>query len=492
MVCRDGNHIRIKFLEIRNLPERKKEYHKDIENMKKTLITILAAVPALICAGACTDFLYEGEVDLTPKEEEEEEEFVYPTTYEFNHPCAYVTMDDINRAKAAVAAADETDPAYKCWLELCNSKYAVKGYTANPVEILVRGDPTGTGVSSQNVLNAGRDAAAAFELALRYQISGDTDYATTAVKILNDWAATCKKITSNDADFNLAAGFQGYQFANAAELLRDYDGWAEADQNAFRQWLIDVWYSINKGFIDSHGGTNVCNLHYWSNWELANLASILAIGIYTENPEMITYVYRQFREGEGSGALHNMIPYAPVSDPAGLSSTPIAQCMESGRDQGHATLVSAVCAELCQMAWNIGIDFWGMEDNLVLSMFEYTAMYNSNPYPTVEMPFTEYSYCTGCECRNQTHGAIHTAVSSDGRGTIRPCWDLIYSHYKSAGLSDKQLHYTKQFAEQLRYTDGELTGDCGAGDSRYNNKDGAETTANFDQIGWGTLLFYQD
>ena len=32
--------------------------------MKKTLITILAAVPALICAGACTDFLYEGEVDL--------------------------------------------------------------------------------------------------------------------------------------------------------------------------------------------------------------------------------------------------------------------------------------------------------------------------------------------------------------------------------------------------------------------------------------------
>ena len=207
---------------------------------------------------------------------------------------------------------------------------------------------------------------------------------------------------------------------------------------------------------------------------------------------MITYVYQQFREGEGSGALHNMIPYAPVSDPAGLSSTPIAQCMESGRDQGHATLVSAVCAELCQMAWNIGIDFWGMEDNLVLSMFEYTAMYNSNPYPTVEMPFTEYSYCTGCECRNQTHGAIHMAVSSDGRGTIRPCWDLIYSHYKSKGLSDKQLHYTKQFAEQLRYTDGELTGDCGAGDSRYNNKDGAETTANFDQIGWGTLLFYQD
>ena len=71
--------------------------------MKKTLITILAAVPALLCAGACTDFLYEGKVDLTPKEEEEEE-FVYPTTYEFNHPCAFVSQTEIDRVKAAVEA----------------------------------------------------------------------------------------------------------------------------------------------------------------------------------------------------------------------------------------------------------------------------------------------------------------------------------------------------------------------------------------------------
>lgn len=455
--------------------------------MKKTLITILAAVPALICAGACTDFLYEGEVDLTPKEEEEE--FVYPTTYEFNHPCAFVSKTEIDRVKKAVETADANDPVYVSWQQLCSNQFAQKTYVASPVETLVRGDATNTGVSGENYINACRDAAAAFQLGLRYQIDGDTDCANAAVKILNDWAATCKKITANDANFNLLAGFQGYQFANAAELLRDYDGWAEADQNAFRQWLIDVWYSINKGFIDSHGGTNVCNLHYWSNWELANLASILAIGIYTEDPEMITYVYRQFREGEGSGALHNMIPYADrrADDPAGLTSTPIAQCMESGRDQGHATLVTSMCAELCQMAWNVGIDFFGMEDNLVLSMFEYTAMYNSKPYTTVEMPFETYEYCPeGCGCSGN-HGAVHESVSDDGRGTERPCWDLIYNHYKSQGLSDSQLYYTKQFAEQLRYTDGTLTGDGGAGDSRYGSNSSA-----FDQIGWGTLLFYQE
>lgn len=447
-------------------------------------MTILAAVPAFLCAGACTDFLYEGEIDLTPNEEDEE--FVYPTTYEFNHPCAFVSQTEIDRVKAAIEAADENDPVYVSWNQLCGSPYAQTTHKASPVETLVRGDDYGTG-TDENYINACRDAAAAFQLGLRYRISGDTDCAAAAVGILNSWADVCKRITANDANFNLVAGFQGYQFANAAELLRDYDGWNETDQSDFKNWLLTVWYPVNKEFMDTHGGSNVCNLHYWSNWELANMASIMAIGIYTEDPEMITYVYRQFREGEGSGALHNMIPYEPVEDPAGLTSTPIAQCMESGRDQGHATLVSSMCAELCQMAWNVGIDFYGMEDNLVLSMFEYTAMYNSTPYTIVEMPFTQYEYCpSGCGCSGN-HGAVHTAISSDGRGTIRPCWDLIYNHYKAEGLSDTQLYYSKQFADQLRYTGGTLTGDGGAGDSRYGSNSSA-----FDQIGWGTLLFYQE
>ena len=44
----------------------------------------------------------------------------------------------------------------------------------------------------------------------------------------------------------------------------------------------------------------------------------------------------------------------------------------------------------------------------------------------------------------------------------------------------------KLFADQLRYTNGVLTGDGGSGDSRYGN-----TSAAFDQIGWGTMMFYR-
>ncbi len=441
-------------------------------------------IPALLSAGACEDLLKEGTVDLTV----EEEEFEYPTSYTFSHPCGLVSSSDISRIKEHVAAADPTDPVYACWLQLCGNVYAQTTYTASPVATLVRGDATGTGVDSENYILADRDAAAAFQLAVRYQVSGDTAYADAAVAVLDAWASTCTQITANDNNQYLLAGFQGYQFASAAELLRDYEGWTA--QATFKQWLLDVWYAKNYWFIENHGGSGVCNLHYWSNWELANLASILAIGIYTEDIDMVNFVYKNFREGEGSGCINNMIPYDPVDDPYG-NSTAIAQNMESGRDQGHATLVVSMCAEMCQMAYNIGLDFWGMEDNKVLAMCEYTAMYNAMPdgtYLCTTIPFTTYEYCPdGCGCSG-SHGATHTEVSSDSRGTIRPSWELVYMHYsKVKNLDAADYYYSKLFAEQLRYTNGVLTGDCGAGDTRYGSNSSA-----YDQIGWGTLLYYQD
>ncbi|HIY13642.1 MAG TPA: alginate lyase family protein [Candidatus Alistipes cottocaccae] len=466
--------------------------------MKKIVLTLIATIPALMSAVSCTDYLEPGEIDLTI----ETPPFEYPETYTFTHPCALVTESDLNRIRTSIETASTTDPVYVSWQQLCANRLAQSTYQANPVETLVRGDATGTGVDKENYTEtADPDAAAAFQLALRYRISGDTSYADAAVKVLNDWADVCKRITANDNNQYLLAGFQGYQFANAAELLRDYSGWAAADQADFKQWLLNVWYAKNKWFIENHGGSGVCNLHYWSNWELANLASILAIGIYTENIEMINLVYRNFREGEGSGCINNMIPYDPVPDQAdgtneAIPGNMVAQNMESGRDQGHATLVVAVCAELCQMAENIGLDFWGMEDNKILAMCEYTAKYNCRPegsFICTTMPFTTYEYCPeGCGCSDHSHGKTHTQVSpgeqgNENRGTIRPCWDLVYAHYaKVEGLGENRVHYSKLFAEQLRYTNGTLTGDGGAGDDRYGSNSSA-----FDQIGWGTLLFYR-
>lgn len=405
------------------------------------------------------------------------------------HPCALVTESDISRVKAAVSKASASDPVYAAYLKFCGNKYAQASYTASPVATLVRGDVTGTGVASENYMNAARDAAAAFQLALRWKISGETKYADASVAILDAWASTCTGITANDNNQYLAAGFQGYTFANAAELMRDYPGWNASDQDDFKLWLRNVWLTKNEWFIDTHGGDKTCNLHYWSNWELANLASMLAIGIYLDDESLVAKVRNNFLNGEGSGAVGNMIPYSPFADPQGHGM--LAQNMESGRDQGHATLVISMCAELCQMAWNIGMDFWGQADNKVLAMSQYTAKYNVKPdgaYICDEMPFTPYSYCpSDCGCSNHSHGAEHAVISDSGRGKERPGWDLIYSHYKhEKQVSADEVYYVKLFADQLRYTYGVLTGDGGSGDSRYGT-----TSAAFDQIGWGTMLFYR-
>lgn len=458
--------------------------------MKQIKFIGLLAIAAftLQLSTACTDYLENGSVDLTMPEVPEVP-FDYPTTYDFDNPCALIAQEDIDRVKAAVAAADANNPVYASWLVFCQSPYTQEGYTASPVETVVRGDATGTGVANENYGSCMRDAAAAMQLALRYHISGEEKYATTAMNILNAWARTCKKITANDRNYFLLAGFQGYTFANAGNMLMEWSGWADADKAAFKNWMMTVWYPLNREFTLNPGGTNDCPLHCWSNWQLANMSSLLAIGHMMKDPEIITLAYKNFREGEGSGAINNMIPYAPVDDPEGKTTSKLAQSMESGRDQGHATLVVSMTAEMCQMAWNLGIDFWGMEENKVLAMCEYTAKWNAKPngqYLTTTMPFETYYYCVDCSCKNKSHGATHTEVANDaGRGTTRPGWDLIYNHYaKVKGLGDDACYYSKLFAEQLRYTNGVLTGDGGAGDSRYGSNSSA-----FDQFGWSTMLF---
>lgn len=407
----------------------------------------------------------------------------------FDHPCAYVNAEDLDRVCRRISGKDESDPVYASWLEFSRNEWAQETIRPSALETVVRGDPKGTG-TTENYIICARQAAAAFQLALRWKLSGDEKYAESARAILNEWALVNKRITANDSNQYLLAGFQGYTFANAAELLRDYGRWTSTEQGRFKTWLKEVWYTKNHWFLENHGGPNVCDLHYWSNWELANLASVLAIGIYLEDQEMVNEVNTQFLSGKGSGALSNLVPFDPVPDPDG-SGGMIAQCMESGRDQGHATLCVSLVAELCRMAQNIGLDFWGADGNRVLAMAEYVAKYNVRPegaFLPGNMPFNEYRYCMGCSCGNQTHGAVHSTVSANARGKERPGWELIRAHYvREKELPESACHYSALFAAQLRYRDGVLTGDGGAGDLRYGTASGA-----FDQLGWGTLLFYDE
>lgn len=373
-----------------------------------------------------------------------------------SHPCMLHTADDFKRVKEKVNAGAQ--PWLDGWNVLIANGKAQETYTANPTVKLIRGGGSREEPEADNYSRAMYDVAAAYQLGLRWKVSGDDKYAASAIKILNAWATTCKSINGNSNKF-LAAGIYGYQFANAAEILRDYSGWAEADFNAFRKWLSDLFYPLNKDFLERHNGT--CSSHYWSNWDMCNMASGLAIGILCDDKEKINYSLNYFKTGVGTGSIYNAVIELHTYD-----GVTIGQGQESGRDQGHATLAISLYGAYCQMAYNIGVDFFGYDNNRVLALCEYTALYNlkNSSIADTDMPFTTY---TNCE------GETHTIVSNVGRKTERPAWELIYNHY--AKVKNVNVKWTQQFAEQVRPE---------GGGGNYGPNSGG-----YDQLGFGTLMY---
>lgn len=408
------------------------------------------------------------------------------TTFHYAHPCAMYNNADFDRVKAEIATG--TGPAYQEFVNLRdNSPYAQLYYEPTPQKQIVRGDPTGTLYNSENYSYAMKDGAAAYQQALLWKLTGNDAYAANAIKILNAWVATCTAVTSNDPNHFLAAGCQGYTFANAGEILRDYSGWSSSDFTKYKKWMVDVFASVNYIFLTNHG--NNVSTHFWANWDLVNMSSYLAIGILTEDDKMVSFVKNYFYNGSGNGCIKRIV-VDMHTDPLATGEA-IAQSQESGRDQGHATMVIAVVSQLCQMAYTLyldnptvkDMDFFAANDNLMLKMAEYTALFNlrngtdnfnangSFLLNVTSMPFTTYT---------DYQGNVETQASEDSRGLSRPGWETIYNHYvKIKGLS-AGFTYTKQFADKIRP-------EGGSGDPRYGANSGA-----FDQFGWGTLMMYRE
>src|SRR5262249_12913188 len=153
---------------------------------------------------------------------------------------------------------------------LTENKHSALTWKPNPETIVYRG---ADGKHPENYSHLFNDAAAAYALALRWKVSGDDAYANKAVEILNAWATTLTTIQGTSDRF-LASGIYGYQLANAAEILRDYKKWPRADFDRFQQMMLTVFYAMNHDFLAHHNGAKID--HYWANWDLANMDSMLA------------------------------------------------------------------------------------------------------------------------------------------------------------------------------------------------------------------------
>lgn len=465
--------------------------------MNKKCLIIAGMAAFMLLPTSCRENEF-GSVDLTMPDTPTTPDV--NATYTFNHPCAMYTADDFARVKTELDGNTIPEVA-QAFAALKASPYSSLSRMPEPQELIVRGDPKGTGIDKENYAYAMRDAAAAYQTALIWKLSGDEAYAKKSIEIMNAWALKCKKITSNDANHVLAAGAQGYTFACAAEMMLGYSGWNAGDVAKFKQWMLDVFAPKNKDFLE-HKDASTCAKHYWSNWDLVNMCSYMAIGILTEKSDMVNYVVNYFYKGPGNGCINYLITGDLLTDPLG-SGEMLAQDQESGRDQGHAQMSAMVTANLAQMAYSLyeqnklnadaaKLDFFAANDNALLKLGEYVALSNLRNgsdnankegqwlVSAANMPFNKLEYCVGCSCRDKNHSAVHTSLADDtGRGSVRPGWEIFYNHYaKVKGLSSGFI-YVKQMADKMRP-------ECGPGDSRYGNNSGA-----FDQLGWSTLMLYR-
>jgi hypothetical protein len=364
------------------------------------------------------------------------------------HPAMLHTQADFDRMKAKVEAGQA--PWIWGWDKLVANGRSQSGRQPRPVEVLVRG-----GGQAENYAQLFLDIAAAYQNALRWKITGDTAHRDTAVNICNAWSQALRSIDPTHSDSRLASGIYGYQFANAAELIRGAPGF---DLARFQDMMMAVFYPLNSDFLVRHNDT--CDSHYWANWDLCNMASILAIGILCDDQALIDEAVDYFWNGAGNGAIDNVIPF--VYD-GGL-----AQWQESGRDQGHSVMGIGLMATFMEMAWNQGLDLYSARSNAFAKAAEYVARYNLGHD---DVPFTKYSWGVGANCDYREQ----TVISPAGRGERRPVWETVYGHY-----TQRQGFAMPNVAEMA----GKRSPEGGGGD--YNPNSGG-----YDALGFGTLTHVQ-
>lgn len=367
----------------------------------------------------------------------------------FAHPGLLHTQADLDRMKQMVNA--KTQPYLDGWNQLVNSSLSQAGWTPRATATIIRG---GTG---DNVALLYNDIARAYQNALRWKISGNTANGDTARDILNAWSSTLTTLSGN-ADRYLASGLYGYELANAAELMRDYPGF---NLTQMQNMLLNVFYKplverflIGNEFGRDHNDAYIQN--YWANWDLANMAATVAIGIFCDRRDIYDIGIEYLKHGAGNGSIYNAIPF--------LHPNGLAQWQESGRDQAHTQLGVGLMATINEMAWNQGDDMYGWANNRFLRAAEYVAKYNNGDD---NVPFAAYEWGSG------TNGAVQTqtAISNASRNEYRPIWEMIYNHYANRkGLSVPNIA-------------------ARAASVRPEGGPNPSYGSTFDHLGFGTLLY---
>ena len=222
------------------------------------------------------------------------------------HPGILQTQADLEFMKAKIkAGAEPWKSAWSLWLTGAGASLDFK---PKPFAHVVRGAYDAGDIGG---LEIQASANAANNHAMQWYVTGDEAHARKAIEIFDAWSGTLADFFENDA--MLLAGWTGGEFCNAAEILRaTYSGWSARSQEQFKRMLLTVYVPLLRMFYPEANG----------NWDAAIMYTLLAIGVFCEDRNLMESVYRHFRTG-------------PVNSGITRYVYPSGQCEESCRDQGH-------------------------------------------------------------------------------------------------------------------------------------------------------------
>lgn len=408
----------------------------------------------------------------------------------FIHPGGLHTQADFNRVKQQLANGNAKVVA--AYQKLTNAAYSQSSVQTYPVEIVVRG---GTG---ENYINAARGATMAYQNALRWKIAGTEDNAQAAVRILMAWCNTTQEVTGN-SDQCLAIGLYGYQFAQAAELMRDYEGWSREDFLKFKQWMLSVWYPKAINFLRGRNGTwdNAGKWwqapgHYWSNWGLCNILCVISIGILCDdvyiynqgmsffkydqvgnyaNPHTLYTVTNHDYEGEAiwndglTDFLGNLVVTDVVSSLETGAYGRLGQMNESGRDTGHSALALGLAVDIAKVGWNQGDDLFAYMDHRLASGIEYVAAQTQS---IENLPWTPYLYGNNGYYYSDYRSWLMLGPALGAQ--TRPYWGTVIGIYE--GVKGVRMPYSEVSYNEMGIDEG------GSG----------STSGGYDHLGYSVLM----
>jgi hypothetical protein len=349
----------------------------------------------------------------------------------FVHPGARDSQEELDFVKAQIAA--EAEPWKSEFDRLLNSAAA-------------RRRPHGLVHINSSAADANTsrdDAEAAYAQALLWYYSGDDVHAERSIAILNSWA-TLEDFTAGSDQDKLQAGWIGAVFAPAAEIMRGYVGWADADIANFQEMFRRAFYPQLERASAWNG-----------NVDLTQIDAMMAIAVFNEDIDLFnagvgrwqdrtrSYFYL-VADGEvppidGDGGNVQAFWSKPTAWVDGLTQ-------ETCRDNGHhAQFALGSALHAAEAAWHQGVDLYSAETQRYTAALELLAtqllsgdmqgtcadgVTSESLFDSWQVAYKHYHNRMGIELP-QTQALIRDKIRAEAP---RAVWNLLYETLTHTGL----------------------------------------------------------